>query len=119
MRKVIRSECDRVPLRALITATSKIGPWRDRLECLLLANEDKPARERLTLFRLFEELRGFGYGGSYDAVRRYAISWRKERRRRNGTSLCASRCEYRRSRPCIPIGIRPPVPIMKPARVPI
>jgi transposase len=39
----------------------------------------KPARERLTLVRLFEELRGFGYSGSYDAVRRYAISWRKER----------------------------------------
>jgi transposase len=34
---------------------------------------------RLTLVRLFEELRGFGYAGSYDAVRRYAKTWRKER----------------------------------------
>ena len=25
-----------------------------------------------------EKLRGFGYGGSYAAVRRYAIGWRKE-----------------------------------------
>ena len=33
----------------------------------------------MTLVRLFEELRGFGYDGSYDAVRRYAKSWRKER----------------------------------------
>src|SRR4051794_1315894 len=57
----------------------KIGPWRDRLDCLLRGNEEKPARERLTLVRLFEELRGFGYEGSYDAVRRYAINWRKER----------------------------------------
>ena len=26
----------------------------------------------LTLIRIFEELRGRGYGGGYDAVRRYA-----------------------------------------------
>ena len=31
-----------------------------------------PARERPTLIRIFEELRGLGYEGSYDAVRRYA-----------------------------------------------
>src|SRR3954470_23818969 len=37
------------------------------------------ARERLTLIRIFEELRGLGYEGGYDAVRRYARSWRKER----------------------------------------
>jgi transposase len=30
------------------------------------------ARERLTLIRIFEELRALGYEGSYDAVRRYA-----------------------------------------------
>jgi hypothetical protein len=28
---------------------------------MLLANEGKPARERLTLIRVFEELRGLGY----------------------------------------------------------
>src|SRR6185436_9527599 len=36
-------------------------------------------RERLTLIRIFEELRGFGYQGSYDAVRRYARKWRAAR----------------------------------------
>lgn len=36
--------------------------------------------------RLFQELRGFGYDGSYDAVRRYAISWRRER----GTAMAQS-----------------------------
>ena len=46
---------------------------------MLLANEGKASRERLTLIRLFEELRGCGYGGGYDAVRRYARRWSKER----------------------------------------
>ena len=42
-------------------------------------NESKPSRERLTLIRVFEELRGLGYEGGYDAVRRYARSWQRER----------------------------------------
>lgn len=57
----------------------KIRPWSDKLDQLLLANEGKASRERLTLIRLFEELRGRGYGGGYDAVRRYARRWSKER----------------------------------------
>lgn len=50
----------------------KLGPWRDELERLLAANAEKSARERLTLIRVFEELRGLGYAGGYDAVRRFA-----------------------------------------------
>ena len=57
----------------------RIDPWRDQLDALLLANEGKAARERLTLIRVFEELRGLGYDGGYDAVRRYARRWSKER----------------------------------------
>jgi len=44
-----------------------------------LANEGKSSRERLTLIRIFEQLRELGYEGSYDAVRRYAKKWRAER----------------------------------------
>jgi transposase len=57
----------------------KIGRWRDTLDQLLSENEAKSARERLTLIRIFEELRGHGYEGGYDAVRRYARRWAKER----------------------------------------
>lgn len=79
VRKIVRSDATEFHYERSTQPLPKIGPWRDRLDSLLSENEDKPARERLTLVRLFEELGGFGYDGSYDAVRRYAISWRKER----------------------------------------
>ena len=57
----------------------RIDPWREQLDGLLLENEGKPVRERLTRIRIFEELRALGYEGSYDAIRRYAKRWRTER----------------------------------------
>jgi hypothetical protein len=60
VRKVIRSNVTEFRYERTAQPLPKIGPWRDRLDALLLANEGKPARERLTLVRLFEELRGLG-----------------------------------------------------------
>ena len=57
----------------------KIGPWREELDRLLAVNAARSSRERLTLIRVFEELRGLGYDGGYDAVRRYAAGWQRER----------------------------------------
>ena len=79
VRKVIRSEATEFRYERGEQPPPRIGPWRDQLGGLLLANEGKPARERLTLIRIFEELRALGYGGSYDAVRRYAKAWRVAR----------------------------------------
>ncbi len=79
VRKVIRSDATEFRYERETQPLPKIGPWREQLEGLLSENEAKASRERLTLVRLFEELRGLGYDGSYDAVRRYAKSWRKER----------------------------------------
>jgi transposase len=79
IRKVIRSEATEFHYERSVQPMPKIGPWRDQLEELLLSNEHKPRRERLTLVRLFEELRGLGYEGGYDAIRRYAKSWAKKR----------------------------------------
>ncbi len=74
--------CAREPPSSATSANAsllpRIGPWRESLDRLLALNDTKPARERLTLIRLFEELRGLGYEGGYDAVRRYARSWRQE-----------------------------------------
>ena len=78
VRKLIRSNATEFHYGRSTQPPPKIGPWRERLDLLLLENQGKPARERLTLVRFFEELRGFGYSGSYAAVRRYALGWRKE-----------------------------------------
>src|SRR5690348_1511729 len=77
VRKVIRSEATEFRYERSRQPLPRIGPWREQLDGLLLANADKPARERLTLIRVFEELRGLGYEGGYDAVRRYARVWRQ------------------------------------------
>ena len=37
----------------------------------------KPRRDRLSLLRIHEDLSALGYGGGYDAVRRYARTWRR------------------------------------------
>src|SRR4030081_2810043 len=79
VRKVIRSEATEFRYEREAQPLPKIGPWRDKLDQLLLANEGKGGRGRRTLIRLFEELRGLGYDGGYDAVRRYARQWSKER----------------------------------------
>ena len=79
VRKVIRSQATEFRYEREAQPHPKIGPWSDKLDQLLVANEGKASRERLTLIRLFEELRGWGYVGGYDAVRRYARRWSKER----------------------------------------
>ncbi len=79
VRKILRSnetdftcERDHQPM-------PRIGPWQQKLDAFLQGNSNKPPRERLTLIRIFEELRAVGYEGGYDAVRRYARSWSKTR----------------------------------------
>jgi transposase len=78
VRKVIRSRATEFRYERKAQPLPKIGPWSAQLDELLSANEGKAARERLTLVRLFEELRRLGYDGSYDTVRRYARRWSKE-----------------------------------------
>src|SRR3954454_15483260 len=79
VRKVIRSGATSFHYARRTQPAPKLGPWRADLDRLLLSNTGKSARERLTLLRVFEELRGLGCEGGYDAVRRYARTWRRER----------------------------------------
>src|SRR5918993_1462032 len=79
VRKVLRSGATALTYEREVQPLPKLGPWRTDLDRLLLTNAGKPPRERLTLMRIFEALRGEGYQGGYDAVRRYARTWRRER----------------------------------------
>ena len=79
VRKVIRSQATAFTYDRRVQPMPKLGPWTAALERMLEANETKSKRERLTLLRISEALEGLGYGGGYDAVRRYAKAWRWRR----------------------------------------
>jgi transposase len=77
VRKVLRSEETSFSYERQVQPRPKLGRWKEELDRLLATNSEASARERLTLIRIFEELRAFGYEGGYDAVRRYAGVWAK------------------------------------------
>jgi transposase len=79
VRKVLRSGETSFEYERDVQPRPKLGRWTAELDELLEGNTTKPFREQLTLIRIFEELRGRGYDGGYDAVRRYARRWAKER----------------------------------------
>src|SRR4051794_28277921 len=79
VRRVLRSGETSFEYEREVQPRPKLGRWTAELDEVLAGNAAKPAREQLTLIRIFEELRDSGYDGGYDAVRRYARRWAKER----------------------------------------
>lgn len=79
VRKVLRSGETAFAYERSVQPLPKLGPWAADLDRLLEANGSKARRERLTMICIFEELQGLGYRGGYDAVRRYAASWHRDR----------------------------------------
>src|SRR3984885_4662610 len=77
VRKVLRSEKTFFSYERAVQPRLRLGRWKADLERMLTENVEKSTRERLTLIRLFEELRALGYEGGYDAVRRFA--WNRSR----------------------------------------
>ena len=78
VRRVLRSGETAFFYEREVQPLPKLGGWTQDLDRLLAANAKAAARERLTLIRIFEELRALGYAGGYDAVRRYARRWSRE-----------------------------------------
>jgi transposase len=78
VRKVLRSGETSFEYERNVQPRPKLVRWTAELENLLSGNAAKPAREQLTLIRIFEELRPRGYEGGYDVLRRYAKRWAKQ-----------------------------------------
>src|SRR3974377_2488471 len=79
VRKVLRSGETSFEYERNVQPRPKLGQWTAALDELLEGNAAKPAREQLTLIRIFEDLRGRGYDGGCDAGRRYAGRWSNDR----------------------------------------
>src|SRR5271169_4842838 len=62
VRRILRSGETAFSYEREVQPRPKLGPWTEALD-------------RLTLIRIYEELRPLGYEGGYDAVRRYARRW--------------------------------------------
>jgi len=77
-RKVLRSEETAFEYKRTVQPLPKLGPWREELDRLLAANAARGSRERVTVLRIFEDLRALGFDGKYDAVRRYAAAWTRQ-----------------------------------------
>jgi len=75
VRKVIRAGITEFTYTRTVQPRPKLGAWLEDLSRLLAINAARGRRERLTLIQIYEELRGLGYEGGYDAVRRYASVW--------------------------------------------
>jgi hypothetical protein len=56
VRKDLRSDETSVSYERRVQPRLKLGRWKEQLDRLLATNVEAPARERLTLIRIFEEL---------------------------------------------------------------
>ena len=56
VRKILRSGETSFSYEREIQPRPKLGRWKAEIDWMLIKNADAPARERLTLIRLFEEL---------------------------------------------------------------
>ena len=85
-RSIIRSQGN---IKSEYTRTTqpspKLGAYKEKLEKLL--RDNKHSKPKKTGKALYEELKGYGYEGSYSAVSRYITSW-KERSSELNVNAC-------------------------------
>ena len=55
-----------------------LGPYKGRIEALLLEREQMPRKQRYTGHKIYQILQQEGYAGSEPSVRRYIGEWRRE-----------------------------------------
>ncbi len=85
-RSIIRSQGN---IKSEYTRTTqpspKLGAYKEKLEKLL--RDNKHSKPKKTGKALYEELKGYGYEGSYSAVSRYITGW-KERSSEFNVNAC-------------------------------
>jgi len=84
IRRILRSGETSFAYQRDVQPRPKLGQWTEELDRRLIANDRLSRRERLGLIRIFEDLRGAGYQGGYDAVRRYDQA--RQRKQGKGSS---------------------------------
>ena len=89
VRKAVRAPEGAFCYKRGVQPLPRIGPYRERLDALLVENEGRARRDRLRMTRIWDLLCREGYGGSYDSVRRYVKRWSDERRKGLGDGLPA------------------------------
>src|SRR3954454_3090750 len=67
VRKVLRSGETSFSYEREVQPLPRLGRWRAGFGLAVGGQQGEAARERLTVIRVFEELRGLGYEGGYDA----------------------------------------------------
>ena len=90
VRKVIRGHKTEFKYERGVQPTPKLGDWVEVLTEILEQEAKLPKRERRSTQRLFEELRGRGYGGAHDSVHRFVKAWRDERVWRTSVDLASA-----------------------------
>jgi transposase len=74
VRKVIRSGETEFRYAREVQPRPALARWQAELDQLLVTNAARPARERVNLMRIHEQLTELGYTGSYSALRRYTLA---------------------------------------------
>jgi transposase len=74
VRKGIRSGETEFKYAREVQPRLALARWQTELDELLTTNAARPARERVNLMRIHEQLSALGYTGSYSALRRYAMA---------------------------------------------
>src|SRR5277367_6748519 len=87
VRRILRSGETSFSYEREVQPRPRLGRWKADLDRMLTTNAGNTTRERLTLIRLFEELRALGYDGGHDAVRRHARTWSREHARRTAAAF--------------------------------
>ena len=78
VRKILREDVIKLHYERRVQPRPMLGAFVPSLDRRLEEDKNLQQRQRRSAKRLYEEIRGEGYAGSYDNVQRYVRAWRRE-----------------------------------------